>query len=688
MKFLVILFIGFWLVPLIGNAQPSFQFFWVNKSPKPPVLNSTTHPWPQLTDAIKISGRVHFLDKKYWDPFVFQLKNGIYDSTNHDACIGHGFHGGPELKKGFITPQFQFIRGINFMGNTPGIPPGGWLSLHKEFPTQYNQLPQSGFSFCNFDFWDFRENAGKIYQIFSAQKQGPTINPFSCNGQNQVIRLSAYGPNGELIFSLSDENAQYFGSDIHLNFDSENRPVLSFWNMDGVTLFGQTYFPSGGSGYTRLVFSTQGQLVDSYHVPFQWPEEMTCSLTMEDDGQFVLAGRNRTSDTTGFGEIRWINAAGQTTRVFQDSMIGKVISHHVDKAGNRLVLFSGTPQGADGILVLNGVGQKIWEKRFEGDLKSDHFNWFKGIDTLQWALGGKTMGLSNFGEDSLTWSPISGYDGEFVASFGLPKSHYPAPLTLSVSEKVCQGADFRLFVDDQTFQNEPENQFLVELSDATGSFSQPTLLEQSNSAIKMAKIHNGIAPGNQYKIRVRSTHPPQTGPEKSIEIFQGNVVTTQGNFSTCTDQDPITLFGLPQGGNWTGPGIQSGSYFQSPTQGIFVIKYTYDSGPCSNSKLDTITVHDPIACLTAVNNPQKPNFFSISPNPTSGQLILHGLKPGKLEIRCFNILGKLVFKSSEINQNHQEKEIFLPTNLSEGIYQMTIQNGIEPISHQTVWLKP
>ncbi|WP_121925092.1 gliding motility-associated C-terminal domain-containing protein [Flavobacterium weaverense] len=67
----------------------------------------------------------------------------------------------------------------------------------------------------------------------------------------------------------------------------------------------------------------------------------------------------------------------------------------------------------------------------------------------------------------------------------------------------------------------PGNQFIVEISDATGSFSTPTILVSSSAGAITSSPGNlnfaipNTTAGEKYKIRVRSTSPAITSPESS-----------------------------------------------------------------------------------------------------------------------------------------------------------------------------
>lgn len=88
---------------------------------------------------------------------------------------------------------------------------------------------------------------------------------------------------------------------------------------------------------------------------------------------------------------------------------------------------------------------------------------------------------------------------------------FPIPLS---SRRLCRGSSFEL--DYQTsFTPQPGNQFIAEISDATGSFSNPVLIGSLSGSAPAGsipvQIPLSLIPDSSYRLRVRSTFPAKTG---------------------------------------------------------------------------------------------------------------------------------------------------------------------------------
>lgn len=125
-----------------------------------------------------------------------------------------------------------------------------------------------------------------------------------------------------------------------------------------------------------------------------------------------------------------------------------------------------------------------------------------------------------------------------------------------------------------------------------------------------------------------------------------NVTFNQAHANLCFNEPPVSLNGLPSGGQYyggpfTGLGIISGSFHPIMAGlGGHNIVYTYtDANNCSNSASATLTVG---VCTTLAELDSAPGF-AVYPVPASHQITIkaaHGLKDMRLNI--VNSLGQLI----------------------------------------------
>jgi hypothetical protein len=134
---------------------------------------------------------------------------------------------------------------------------------------------------------------------------------------------------------------------------------------------------------------------------------------------------------------------------------------------------------------------------------------------------GLTTGLHNFyirGKDSTdAWSLID------TLQFNIPTTlSTPAITVNSIAAKTsnCARDSFDISYDKTGTYN-AGNVFNVELSDASGSFTSPTIIGSHNgtgNAIVKVKLPSHLPDGNNYKIRVSSTNPVVTGITNTTAI--------------------------------------------------------------------------------------------------------------------------------------------------------------------------
>ncbi|WP_339919619.1 gliding motility-associated C-terminal domain-containing protein [uncultured Flavobacterium sp.] len=231
--------------------------------------------------------------------------------------------------------------------------------------------------------------------------------------------------------------------------------------------------------------------------------------------------------------------------------------------------------------------------------------------------------------------------------------------TLSFTQ-ICADADYNTQVpilSKVTFTFSPQsalsstNQFIVELSDATGSFSNPIILVSSDvgavsgsPATLGFRIPTNIA-GEAYKIRIRSTTPASTSPDSntfsayyqiqnapfSINNFVetatycagGSYVLRIDNPGTGTNDSPLKYPSLTynwfrDNGNSVAPTLlvsaSTGSYTVTQA-GKYYVETNY--GSCtSNSYSNRVTVSESAAQVSSITS-NKGNPFCASEGTTT-----------------------------------------------------------------------
>ncbi|AFM02904.1 fibronectin type III domain-containing protein [Bernardetia litoralis DSM 6794] len=141
------------------------------------------------------------------------------------------------------------------------------------------------------------------------------------------------------------------------------------------------------------------------------------------------------------------------------------------------------------------------------------------------------------------------------------------------------------------------NEFTAQLSDATGSFTTPTVTASGTSPISLA-IPSGATAGTTYKVRVISTQPNATSAETTITINAAPNVTFTlpvSSLNRCSTGSAFALTGgLPAGGTYSGTGVTAGN-FNPTTAGIgtHTITYSVTTGGCTSTATQDIVVSSP-----------------------------------------------------------------------------------------------
>lgn len=231
-------------------------------------------------------------------------------------------------------------------------------------------------------------------------------------------------------------------------------------------------------------------------------------------------------------------------------------------------------------------------------------------------------------------------------------------------------------VDPNYFQD--DNEFIAQLSDASGSFSSPINIGTVQSKVASPidiKIPN-VTQGNNYKIRVISNSPEVIGEEnaQTLEIYE---IPLKPSIS----RDGTKLVSSADEGN---------QWFFNGNQITGANDKVYDT---KNVEGDyTVQVTSPQGCISEMSEPYKYIIESVEysnlianvtivPNPTENIAIINYTleKTSNVEISIINILGTQVANITKELQLAGEYKIQLSAsdlNLNSGIYYIVIKiNG-------------
>lgn len=227
-----------------------------------------------------------------------------------------------------------------------------------------------------------------------------------------------------------------------------------------------------------------------------------------------------------------------------------------------------------------------------------------------------------------------------VLNAPVPAPNQTPPAGATPWNAACASASFNDYWVNFTW-NPPlvngDNEFILELSDATGNFSSPVELARDNSQNTTFDFYfQFTVPANTrgegYKMRVRSTSPAVTGPESLaypmyfIDIDSGITIRQQGeaDFGDGTAEvcngNSITLevYGLPNSNTYQYNWYRSGTPLTNNTESITVTQagmynVEIDYGSCSGSGNTLSNIMDVTAGTSlgiGINPPAKTDLCS------------------------------------------------------------------------------
>lgn len=191
----------------------------------------------------------------------------------------------------------------------------------------------------------------------------------------------------------------------------------------------------------------------------------------------------------------------------------------------------------------------------------------------------------------------------------------PTITTLPIQNTtICRGSAINVFFTT-TGTFDPGNQFIVQLSDGTGSFATPTILSsvsltsvQPNTFLLYALAPGAITPGTGYRIRVVSTLPAVVGSDNGsnltlLNFISGPIpsITVNGPTAFCYASATTFLISSSQVGNrWFPGGSVTNTFIGVVNTGDYYTVVTGSNGCQTSSVPVGISVNDPIFTQTAL----------------------------------------------------------------------------------------
>jgi hypothetical protein len=187
--------------------------------------------------------------------------------------------------------------------------------------------------------------------------------------------------------------------------------------------------------------------------------------------------------------------------------------------------------------------------------------------------------------------------------------YYDQPHTIVVAPPLaatlCPGSEFELAYEATGSYNPggffiPSNEFIAQLSDANGDFSDPTFLGQVTATVSgtiTVTIPPNTPPGTGYRIRVNSNSPAYIGADNGFDITIDStppsaVISADGPTEFCGG-GAVTLSAEPVAGTYqwqlNGADIDGadGAAFEAAASGDYTLAVT---NACGNDVSEAITV--------------------------------------------------------------------------------------------------
>ncbi len=263
---------------------------------------------------------------------------------------------------------------------------------------------------------------------------------------------------------------------------------------------------------------------------------------------------------------------------------------------------------------------------------------------------------------------------------------------------LCAGIPFNLsYYTDRAFTS--GNTFSVQLSDATGSFTSPTVVGSvtaTTSGSITCTIPAATPAGAGYKLRIVSTLPAQTTEEIAVAVNGSASPTVSLAASPAVIVGKTAAVGMGSSVTFTATTTNATSYTWkknrvpiagAPNSNTYVaianIQFTNNDtisvvarGNSACASPDSATDYVAMLINVGIDDAAKEMNVNAYPNPSNGSFSIKGYLPvnGTLQISVYNTIGQLVLtKEATVKANEVNETIQLGT-VSAGIYQVKISD--------------
>jgi hypothetical protein len=139
--------------------------------------------------------------------------------------------------------------------------------------------------------------------------------------------------------------------------------------------------------------------------------------------------------------------------------------------------------------------------------------------------------------------------------------------------------------------------------------------------------------------------------------------------TACVDDSKVDLYGMPQGGLYSGNSVVGNSFIIPQTPGSYLISYAY-TDPLTSCSTDTSALVKIDVCTGFMKNNTALESTQLLPNPNDGNFYLISEQIGA-EIEITNLNGQIIYKGL-INQ---QKNSFNFKHFSKGVYVAKIKHA-------------
>ncbi|RDC64627.1 SBBP repeat-containing protein [Adhaeribacter pallidiroseus] len=189
----------------------------------------------------------------------------------------------------------------------------------------------------------------------------------------------------------------------------------------------------------------------------------------------------------------------------------------------------------------------------------------------------------------------------------ITKARPPAAATMNLSSlpttSICAGSTIAIPFTTTGYWAEGTS-FLVELSDASGSFVAPIVIGTGPTSPIEANIPLEIIAGSGYRMRIiASTGLMSADNGLDLTITALPEVSAGADETVCASASSFSLSGFsPAGGTWSGTGVNAPGVFTPALAqvGTHTLTYSVQKGACSFSSTKTITVVVPTSIMAAI----------------------------------------------------------------------------------------